>query len=347
MAKRNKNIANNKKYFIPLVYFLALFDLFLIYGIKYYSQKLSLLEFRFFNLGNFIVFLIALLIIIGVTVIFIKNDVKDAKRKKSLLIFPCVVTAFLLIALIVSKIPMSFGGAYFLQQPLHKFIVAMMYFLYEIVQVMYLVYIWMMIMGRTEYLFLKSLVDSVIIFVGIIAFAFFFSIAGMHGKNNVTGIPEPADVAVVFGSAVWSDNKPSPSLSKRVEKAVDLYKAGVVQKIQLTGGNAPGELAEAEVGYNLVKKYQVDMKNVMIEKKTASTIEQVQYIKKELVEKAQMQKIIVISDHFHLNRINEICNFHNIKPQLVSSELYFSWEKNIFYEIRESIGLIFFWLFAI
>ena len=202
-------------------------------------------------------------------------------------------------------------------------------------------------MGRSQFIFLKSLIDSLIIIVGFVGFGFFYSVFAMQSKNADSGIPAPADVAVVFGSAVWSDNKPSPSLSKRVEKAVDLYKAGIVGKIQLTGGNAPGELSEAEVGYNLVKKSHIDMKNVLIEKKTSSSIEQVQFIKKELVEKENMQSIIVVSDKFHLNRINEICNFHNIKPQLVSSDLSLSWEKNIYYKFRESVGLIFFWLFAI
>lgn len=347
MAKRTKNIINNNKYFILTVYALVIFDLLLLYFIKYFNQKLSLAEFRFFHFGNFFIFLITFIILIGLTVIFIKKDPNTLKRKNPLLVFPLFISGLLIVSFILTKIPMSFGNAYFLQQPLNKFIIAMFFLLFQIAQIMYLSFIWLLIMGRYQLIYLRSLFDSIIIVVGFVAFGLFYSVFSMQSKNINSGIPSSADVAVVFGSAVWSDNKPSPSLSKRVEKAIDLYKAGVVEKIQLTGGNAPGELSEAEVGYNIVKKHHIDMRNVLIEKKTASSIEQVQYIKHELVEKEKMTRIIVISDRFHLNRINEICSFFNIKPQLVSSDLPLSWEKNIYYKIRESVGTIFFWLFAI
>jgi len=329
------------------VYSLVIIDLLLIYIVKYVNQKLPLTEFRFFNFGNFLLALITFIILTGLTVIFIKKDTNAMKRKNSLLLFPVIITILIIISFVLTKIPMSFGNAYFLQQPLNKFIIAMFFLLFQISQIMYLSYIWMIIMERYHFIYLRSIFDSIIIVVGFIGFGLFYSVFSIQSKSVNSGIPAPADVAVVFGSAVWSDNKPSPSLSKRVEKAVDLYKAGIVEKIQLTGGNAPGELSEAEVGYNIVKKSHIDMKNVLIEKKTASSIEQVQYIKRELVENRKMSRIIVISDRFHLNRINEICNFHNIKPQLVSSDLALSWEKNIYYKIRESVGLIFFWLFAI
>lgn len=348
MIKKNKNIISNKKYFIGSVYFLIVFDLFLLYLIKYVNQKLSLLEFHFFYFGNFLNFLISIITFTGVTILFVKKSGAGiSKRKTSILIFPVIITILLITAFITSKVPMNFGNSYFLQQPLSKFIVDAVFILFEICQIMYLSYIWMIIMGRNEFLLLRSFLNSTVIFVGLIGFAFFFSIFSMQEKSLSSKNCTNAEIAVVFGSAVWSDNKPSPSLSKRVEKAVDLYQAGTVKRIQLTGGNAPGELAEAEVAYNYLKKFRVNMKDVVIEKKTTSTIEQVQFIKQNLVEKEQMQKIIVVSDMFHLNRINEICSFHNIKPQLVSSDLTFSWEKNVYYKFRESIGLIFFWLFAI
>jgi uncharacterized SAM-binding protein YcdF (DUF218 family) len=347
LAKRKRNIIKNRKYLLPAILAVTALNLLFIYFVKYLNQKLPVSEFRFFNFGNFLVFLITAIVLIGQVILFFRYKDEFYKRGNLLFVFPCAVTALLLASFILTKTPMNFGNAYFLQQPLNKFVIALFFFLYQLAQVMYLSYIWMIIMGRRQLLFIRALFEAVIILVGLIGFGFFYSILSLQAKKVNSSPPAHADVAVVFGSAVWSDNKPSPSLSKRVEKAIDLYKAGVAGKIQLTGGNAPGELSEAEVAYNIVKKSHIDLKNVLVEKKTSSSIEQVQFIKRELVEKGNMKNIIVISDGFHLNRINEICNFHNIKPQLVASELSLSWEKNIYYKLRESVGLIFFWLFAI
>lgn len=332
---------------MPAILAVTAFNLLFIYFVKYFNQKLPVSEFRFFNFGNFLIFLITSIIVIGLAALFFRDKEEFYKRGNPLFMFPCAVSVLLLASLILTKIPMNFGNVYFLQQPLNKFIIALFFLLYQLALIMYLSYIWMIIMGRRKLLFIRALFEAVVILVGLIGFGFFYSILSLQAKKVNSALPTHADVAVVFGSAVWSDNKPSPSLSKRVEKAIDLYKSGVAGKIQLTGGNAPGELSEAEVAYNIVKKSRIDLKNVLIEKKTSSSIEQVQFIKRELVEKGNMKNIIVISDGFHLNRINEICNFHNIKPQLVPSELALSWEKNIYYKLRESVGLIFFWLFAI
>ena len=52
------------------------------------------------------------------------------------------------------------------------------------------------------------------------------------------------NIAVVLGAAVWSGNIPSPTLSSRVDKALELLEQGFVGKIVFTGGKAPGELPE-------------------------------------------------------------------------------------------------------
>ncbi len=347
MAKRSKNIINNRQYFVLSIYFLIVFDLLFLYLAKYLNQKLSIFEFKFFIFGNFLNFLIALIIFVGVTIIFIKKDAFYERKRSALLTFPAVITFFLLLAFFMTKINLNISSGYFLQQPVNKFVVDSVYFIFLVLQLMYLSYIWMLLIGRTEFLVIRSLVNAFILIIGFVGFAFFYSIFSMQDKYTGDENLTKADVAVVFGSAVFADNKPSPSLAKRVEKAVDLYQKGYVKKIQLTGGNAPGELSEAEVGYNVVKRFRVDLKDVTMEKKTSSTTEQVQFIKQNLVKKDKPKQIIVISDGFHLNRINEICYFNNIHPQLVPSELKLSWEKNIYYKLRESVGLIFFWLFAI
>jgi SanA protein len=47
----------------------------------------------------------------------------------------------------------------------------------------------------------------------------------------------PRRVAIIFGAAVWGDGSPSPVLADRVRTGVDLYHAGRVQKLLMTGDN--------------------------------------------------------------------------------------------------------------
>jgi len=347
LAKKNRNIINNKKYLITTVYLLVIINLLFLYIVKYNNQKLSLFEFHFFNFGNFLDFLFTIITFAGLTVLFIRKDAGWYKRRISIFVFPLVSVIVLITAFILAKAQINFGSSYFMQQPLNKFVIAAVFFLFAILQISYLSYVWMLLMGRSELLIIRSFVNAFVILVGLVGFAFFYSVFNMQGRIKTDQSLEKADVAVVFGSAVWSDNRPSPSLAKRVEKAATLYNLGIVKKIQLTGGNAPGELSEAEVGYKIIAKYHVNMKDVLMEKKTSSTIEQVQFIEQNVVKKEQMRKLILISDVFHLNRIHEICNFHNLDAQLAASDLALSWEKNIYYKLRESVGLIFFWFFAI
>ena len=148
-------------------------------------------------------------------------------------------------------------------------------------------------------------------------------------------------VAVVLGAAVWSHNRPSPSLEARLNKAIELFEQGLIGKIQLTGSNAPGELSEARVAFNYLLRKGIDPEKVWIEEETTSTSEQIHFIKNEL------KNIILISAPYHLVRVEEICKFYGVKAYAESSDIIMSANSKIYSNFRESIALIIFWLFAL
>ena len=49
---------------------------------------------------------------------------------------------------------------------------------------------------------------------------------------------KPADCALVLGASVYVDRKPSPMLKDRLDRGIELYKAGIVkkQRRQRSGG---------------------------------------------------------------------------------------------------------------
>jgi vancomycin permeability regulator SanA len=156
-----------------------------------------------------------------------------------------------------------------------------------------------------------------------------------------------ADAGVILGAAVWGGNRPSPVLRERINKGFELYQKKIVQKLILTGGGSPNELTEAEVEKNELKKYGVDEKNLIVEVKSNSTIEQIHFVRDKYYRKHNWSRIILISDNFHLFRTTEICKFNNMNVDCFASDTPLSTESQINFSIKESIAVLFFWMFGI
>ncbi|MCC7437797.1 MAG: YdcF family protein [Armatimonadetes bacterium] len=154
------------------------------------------------------------------------------------------------------------------------------------------------------------------------------------------------DAGVILGAAVWSGNRPSPVLRQRVNRGYDLLNDGVVQFLVVTGGSAPNELPEAEVARRELLKLGVDPSRIVMEARTNSTVEQILYIRDQLMQKQRWSTFIIISDQFHLKRALEICAFNGINARGVSSESPLGPQNLVLYHVRESLALILYWMFG-
>jgi vancomycin permeability regulator SanA len=340
----NKSI-NSKWRLLSVIIGIIILDLLFLYYIKYKNQGIPLSDFSLTYGGNLLNLFFTLLLISG---IFIYSFGKKNVYKPSLLIF---YTALMTFALFFAefyywlKIPIP--NYYFLEHPLKEIIKGIFFSLFQLVQFIFISVVWIAFLGKKELLIIKAIVNSVVITAFLLSIAFLYL-----GQNVVKDIDKTYGrnakfVGVVMGAAVWSDNRPSPSLAARADMAAELYKKGVLKKIQVTGGHAPGELSEAEVAYNYLKHRGVDSTNIWIEKKTTSTSEQVRFIKNELMDKKNLRDIIIISDSYHLARIKEICSFYKIKTHFAASEMHLSFDKKFSYKFRESVALLVFWFFAL
>jgi vancomycin permeability regulator SanA len=155
------------------------------------------------------------------------------------------------------------------------------------------------------------------------------------------------DAAVIFGAAVWSDNKPSPVLRERILKALSLYRNNKIKYFIVTGSNTPGRLSEAEVEKAFLINKEVDDSLIIAENNTRSTSEQVIFVRDSIYNKRNYKNLIIVSDNFHLRRISEMFKFSGITPIGVSSDSPLKNESLIFYSLRESVGLILFWYFGV
>ena len=338
---KNKSLTLGNTVSLSLIIIANLF--FLLY-LKYSSHDLSFTDFSIYKIGNLINTAISFLVILGFFILFFQ---KSNVSLSIIYLLTGLLNLFLLMVVLINFLHIPPREYYLLSLSFTQVLIIIAFSLFQFTQLFFMMMIWFKILKIEKLIYLRALVNSIFIAMGLLIFTLvFINTKSITPISAALGRDKPS-IAVVLGAAVWSDNKPSPSLAFRVEKAAELFNDGIVNKIQLTGGNAPGELSEAEVSLNHILKQGINRNNVWIEKNTTSTIEQVRFIKKVLIQKKQFNSVVIVSDIYHLQRVKEICKFYNVKADVAASNLNLKTDKIIFYQLRECIALILFWLFAL
>lgn len=122
--------------------------------------------------------------------------------------------------------------------------------------------------------------------------------------SDESSIPETR-VAIVFGAGLSPDgNQPSGILEDRIMAAVELYKAGKVKKILMSGDNRFVDYNEPQVMINFAKANGVssfDLQADFAGRRTYDTCYRAKYI-------FGVEKAILITQDFHLTRALYTCS---------------------------------------
>ena len=120
-------------------------------------------------------------------------------------------------------------------------------------------------------------------------------------KGSEQDETRPADVAIVLGAAAYGD-KPSPVFEQRIAHAVSLYKNRTVKKLLLTGGYGDGaEMSESQVARRYVLHEGVPDRDVLIEKSSRTTLENLQHAQTVMSEHG-LTTALIVSDPLHMER---------------------------------------------
>ncbi|MDY0084163.1 MAG: YdcF family protein [Ignavibacteriaceae bacterium] len=340
----NKSKSSSKQSTIWAFIFILIIDLAFLYYLKYRNQNISFSEFNIFNFGNLLNLVTFLIISVGLLIIAFKT--KNLSNVKLFWFLILLLQIFLIISFILFDYKLPFGKYYILGQSGNRLFVGFIFMSYQFLLFVFMFSVWLTVYKARNLIFIRSVFNSALLFLSIIIVSFVFIIMKENQFDEKLIKNKDDNLAVVLGAAVWSGNKPSPSLAARVDKALDLLDKGEVSTIYLTGSNAPGELAESEVAYQYIESKRKHADNIFIEKNTTSTNEQISFIKDYLLRKEKAKNIIVVSDGYHLIRIIEISKFHNLKVQAVPSNLSLTFENALYFKFREALALIVFWFFA-
>lgn len=322
----------SKNILLILLLIISLASGYLLTYIRYSNQKILLSEFSPAKTGNLIT--IVSLLIIASFVIY--NIVSKAKFNISSLYILLFISISGLASLAVS---IGFSDKDYKLTFALTFLVCFAFVLISLITITF---------SRSKMLHILNNI-GILLIVALTGFA--FNIYQVYSFKDDTDLymsgSRKADAGVILGAAVWGGNRPSPVLRERINKGFELYQKKIIQKFVLTGGGSPNELTEAEVEKNELKKYGVDEKNLIVEVKSNSTIEQIHFVRDKHYRKHNWNRIILISDNFHLFRTSEICKFNNMNVDCIASDTPLSTESQINFSIKESVAVLFFWLFGI
>lgn len=195
---------------------------------------------------------------------------------------------------------------------------------------------------------LRILLNASLVFLVLAAFSFIYAFS-YPSYTEIREIRDyDADAAVVLGAAVWRGNnlgeRPSPTLHERINVAHELITKKAVPRVVVTGGSAPGEQAEASVAKKEFIKRGVDASRVIAETRSHSTLDQVIYLRDELAKKQNWERFVIISDHYHLARVGEMCKFNRVAAITAPSRIEQPFLDLAWYRVRESMALLAYWL---
>jgi len=331
---------------IFIIIIIAVVNQTLLLFVKYYQNNISVREFSYLKTGNILTLVFTAFFLIGAILLLTKKDKLLSNKSNVLLTLSLLYLFPLIVILVFNFIDFKFADEFLFGYPLKKIIPILFFVMNQTIFLYVLYLIWFIYLDYSfiGYLFSGFATALTILILIIVSFFYTFFTNEIDIKSNRTKF----DYGIILGAAVWRHDKPSPIFMGRINKGAELFKKGVIKKLQLTGGNAPGELSEARTALEYLEEYHnLPRDNIEIEEITSTTNEQIKFIKNVLDRKNYNNKFLIISDQFHLKRVEEMVEFYNLNAQVVSSNYKLNFQQSFYYRLRDSIGIILFWFFAI
>jgi SanA protein len=164
------------------------------------------------------------------------------------------------------------------------------------------------------------LIVVLIIVIGAVA-ALWILWATVHARaarrtyTDIHAVP-PAPIALVLGAGLQRDGLPTPALHDRVATAVDLYKAGIVKKLLMSGDNRFVNYNEPAAMKTLAIRLGVPAQDIVLDYAGRRTYDSC-YRAKEIF---GVQRAVIVSQAFHLDRALFLCDAVGIPAVGISAD---------------------------
>ncbi|MFM8875319.1 MAG: vancomycin high temperature exclusion protein [Anaerolineae bacterium] len=143
-------------------------------------------------------------------------------------------------------------------------------------------------------------------------------------------------VAIVFGAGLLRDGSAGPVLSDRMLTAVNLYQAGKVEKILVSGDNRFLEYKEPEAGRQYALERGVPDEDIVLDyagRRTYDTCYRAKHI-------FGVDEAILITQDFHMPRALTLCNWFGVESFGVEADnRYFLKRARAWWNFRETFAV--------
>lgn len=147
-----------------------------------------------------------------------------------------------------------------------------------------------------------------------------------------------ADVALVLGSRIEMNGKPSVRLKARLDRTVELYKAGYFPWVIASGGVGKEGFDEAAVMRDYLVAQGLPADHVILDSHGDNTFLSAQNTRAIAKEK-HFASAMVISQYFHLPRSRLALQRCGITPVYSAHARLFEW-RDIYSSLRETLGYV-------
>ena len=157
----------------------------------------------------------------------------------------------------------------------------------------------------------RLLFQLVFIYLPSLCFIYVLVLFGLIRRAAGRDEAQPADIIIVFGAAQYN-GRPSPVYKARLDHTAMLFKRSLAQKIMTTGGHGvDSRFTEAEVGKDYLVRQSIPQECIFVEPTSLTTLESVQRFL-EFLRLQNLNRVIAVSDGFHLFRIKRIFQDHHV-----------------------------------
>ncbi len=139
-----------------------------------------------------------------------------------------------------------------------------------------------------------------------------------------------AEVALVLGASIKSDQTPSDALRDRLLIGAALYKNKSVKKILITGDDGGFKRDEIKVMKKFLLDNQIPDRDILVDGQGYRTYESC----KRAVQNFKLPEAIVVTQRFHLARALYLCNSLGLDARGVTSDLQ-TYERGAFFWLRD------------
>jgi SanA protein len=159
----------------------------------------------------------------------------------------------------------------------------------------------------------------ILIIVGMLVLTIPRLITGLSARGKIFAASAVSShrVAIVFGAGLWRNGNPTPVLVDRVTAAADLYFAGKVEKLLVSGDNRFVDYNEPEAMRQLALSLGVPSEAIVRDyagRRTYDTCYRAKAI-------FGVENAILVTQAFHMPRALYLCNMLGVDSVGVTSDL--------------------------